>query len=225
MDRELRQLHDGAEQLRLTTVGSLLTVLERTARDAAQALSKRVIFEASGGDVRLDSHVIETIQRALVQLIRNAVAHGIEQEVERKAANKPIAGRVAVDVSRRGRRLVFECRDDGRGVDIEAVRRVALQRGLIDSTSKQVGAEDLMRMLLHGGISTSKMVTDVSGRGVGLDVVRAAVERLGGEVVVHTAPGAGTTFKLTQLEQLTASFRVSTGSGLSRIKGLGWAEG
>jgi two-component system chemotaxis sensor kinase CheA len=86
MDRELRQLHDGAEQLRLTTVGSLLTVLERTARDAAQALSKRVIFEASGGDVRLDSHVIETIQRALVQLIRNAVAHGIEQEVERKAA-------------------------------------------------------------------------------------------------------------------------------------------
>jgi two-component system chemotaxis sensor kinase CheA len=120
---------------------------------------------------------------------------------------------------------VFECRDDGRGVDIEAVRRVALQRGLIDSTSKQVGAEDLMRMLLHGGISTSKMVTDVSGRGIGLDVVRAAVERLGGEVVVHTAPGAGTTFKLTQLEQLTASFRVSTGSGLSRIKGLGWAEG
>jgi two-component system chemotaxis sensor kinase CheA len=196
MDRELRQLHDGAEQLRLVSVDSLFTVLERTARDTAQALSKQVTFEASGGGIRLDSHVVESVQDALIQLIRNAVAHGIEPQSERKAAAKPAAGRVTVDVARRGRRVVFVCRDDGRGVDMEAVRRVALQRGLIDQKAKQGNAEALIRTLLHGGISTSKTVTDVSGRGIGLDVVRAAVERLGGEVVVRTETGAGTTFEL-----------------------------
>jgi two-component system chemotaxis sensor kinase CheA len=216
MDRELRQLHDGAEQLRLVSVDSLFTVLERTARDAAQALSKQVTFEATGGGIRLDSHVVETVQGGLIQLIRNAVAHGIEPQSERTAAGKPAAGRVSVDVTRRGRRVVFACGDDGRGLDLEAVRRVALQRGLIDPTTKQGSAEALMRVLLHGGISTSKTVTAVSGRGVGLDVVRAAIERLGGEVVVRTAPGTGTTFELivpASLASMEALTVAADGSG------------
>jgi two-component system chemotaxis sensor kinase CheA len=196
MDRELRQLRDAAERLRLLPAGSFFTALERTARDSARALSKQVTFEAKGGDIRLDSHVIETLQGALIQIIRNAVAHGIEPESERKAAGKPAAGRVTVTVSRRGRRIAFECRDDGRGVDLDAVRRVAVQRGLSGSTAKQLGAGDLVRMLLRGGISTSSSVSDVSGRGVGLDVVREAAERLGGEVIVHTDAGVGTTFEI-----------------------------
>jgi two-component system chemotaxis sensor kinase CheA len=204
MDRELRQLHDGAEQLRLVSVDRLFTVLERTARDTAQALSKAVAFESSGGGIRLDADVIETVQGALIQLIRNAVAHGIEPPAERTAAAKPVAGRVIVDVARRGRRVAFACRDDGRGVDMEAVRRVALQRGLIEPNAKRASAEALIRTLLHGGISTSKTVTDVSGRGVGLDVVRAAVERLGGEVIVRTDSGAGTTFELLVPPSLTS---------------------
>jgi two-component system, chemotaxis family, sensor kinase CheA len=196
MDRELHQLRDAAEQLRLVSAGSLFTALERTARDSARALSKQVTFEGKGGDIRLDSHVIETVQRALIQIIRNAVAHGIELESERRAAGKPAVGRVTVTVTRRGRRIVFKCRDDGRGVDLEAVRRVAVQRGLPVLTATQLGAGDLVRMLLQGGISTSKTVTDVSGRGIGLDVVREAVERLGGEVVIRTDAGIGTTFEL-----------------------------
>lgn len=196
MDRELRQLRDAAERLRLVSAGSLFTALERTARDSARALSKQVTFEGKGGDIRLDSHVIETVQGALIQIIRNAVAHGVEPESERRAAGKPAVGRVTVTVARRGRRIVFECRDDGRGVDLEAVRRVAVQRGLPGLTATQLGAGDLVRMLLQGGISTSKTVTDVSGRGVGLDVVREALERLGGEVVVRTDAGIGTTFEL-----------------------------
>jgi len=196
MDRELRQLRDAAERLRLVSAGSLFIALERTARDTARALGKRVAFEGKGGDIRLDSHVIETVQSALIQTIRNAVAHGIESEGERAAAGKPVAGRLSVHASRRGRRIVFECRDDGRGVDLDAVRRVALQRGMLDRTAKELDAQELIGMLLRGGISTSKTVTAVSGRGVGLDVVREAVERLGGDVVVRTSPGVGTTIEL-----------------------------
>jgi two-component system chemotaxis sensor kinase CheA len=179
MDRELGQLREAAERLRLVSAGNLFTALERTARDTARALSKQVSFEGKGRDIRLDSHVLETVQGALIQIIRNAVAHGIEPEAERTAAGKPPTGRISVEISRRGRRIVFACRDDGRGVDLEAVRRVALQRGLIGPAAKQLDAEALVRMLLRGGISTSKTVTDISGRGIGLDVVREAVERRG----------------------------------------------
>ena len=196
MDRELHQLRDAAERLRLAPVGNLFVALERTARDIAQALGKQVTFAGKGGDIRLDSHVIETVRGALIQIVRNAVAHGIEADGERKAAGKPESGRVTVEVSRRGRRIVFECRDDGRGVDLDAVRRAAVQRGLLDPAAKDLGAADLVRVLLGGGISTSKTVTDVSGRGIGLDIVRETIARLGGEVAVRTDPGIGTTFEL-----------------------------
>jgi two-component system chemotaxis sensor kinase CheA len=196
MDRELGQLREAVERLRLVSTGNLFTALERTARDTAQALSKEVIFEARGRDLRLDSHVLETVQGALIQIIRNAVAHGIELATERTKAGKPPIGRVSVDISRRGRRIVFECRDDGRGVDLDAVRRVALQRGLTGHAAKELDAQALVRMLLRGGITTSKTVTGTSGRGIGLDVVREAVERLGGEVVFRTDAGIGTTFEL-----------------------------
>jgi two-component system, chemotaxis family, sensor kinase CheA len=196
MDRELRQLREAAERLRLVSAANLFTALERTARDTARALSKQVIFEGKGGDIRLDSHVLETVQGALIQIIRNAVAHGIELEAERTLAGKSSAGHVWVNIFRRGPRIVLQCRDDGRGVDLEAVRRVASQRGLIGPTAKALDAEALVRMLLRGGISTSKTVTDLSGRGIGLDVVREAAERLGGEVVFRTEAGVGTTFEL-----------------------------
>jgi two-component system chemotaxis sensor kinase CheA len=196
MDRELGQLREAAERLRLVSAGNLFTALERTARDAARALSKQVNFEGKGDDIRLDSHVLETVQGALIQIIRNAVAHGIELETERTGAGKPPIGRVSVNIFRRGPRIVFECRDDGRGVDLDAVRRVALQRGLIGPAAKDLDADALVRMLLRGGISTSRTVTDISGRGIGLDVVREAVERLGGEVIFRTDAGVGTSFEL-----------------------------
>jgi two-component system chemotaxis sensor kinase CheA len=196
MDRELRQLRDAAEQLRLASAETLFTSLERTARDAAQALAKQVMFEGKGGGIRLDAHVLGTIQGALVQIVRNAVAHGIESESERRAAGKPATGRVSVDVSRRGRRIVFECRDDGRGVDLDAVRRIAMRRGLLGTEAKRFGTEDLVNLLLRGGITTSESVTEVSGRGVGLDVVREAVGRLGGEVSFRTGTGTGTTVQI-----------------------------
>lgn len=196
MDRELRQLRETAERLRLVPAGSLFTALERTARDAAHAQSKQVRFAAKGGDIRLDAHVLEAIQGALIQLVRNAVAHGIEPEANRMAAGKPAAGVVSIEVARRGRDIAFACHDDGRGLDLDAVRRVAQERGFLQPGGKPLDAGELTQLLLRGGISTAQTVTDVSGRGIGLDVVREAIEKLGGKVNVVTKTGAGTTFEL-----------------------------
>ncbi len=217
MDRELRQLRESAERLRLVPVGGLFIALERTARDTARAQSKKVSFESNGGDIRLDSHVLETVQGALIQIVRNAVAHGIELESERTAVGKPAVGRVNINIFRRGRRIAFECSDDGCGVDFDAVRRVALQRGLVDPAQKEFGGDDIVRMLLRGGISTSKMVTDVSGRGIGLDIVRESIERLGGEVVFRSKPGVGTTFELVIPPSLASmeALIVETGGAVS----------
>ncbi len=196
LDRELGQLRGTAEQLRLVSIGTLLTALERSAQDTAALLSKTVVFEGGGGEIRLDAHVLAALQSALMQIVRNAVAHGIESADERRSAGKPAAGRVAIAVTRRGPRIVFECRDDGRGIDLEAVRRLAAQRGLIGPGLGQLGPEELIVLLLRGGISTSPSVTEAAGRGVGLDIVREAVERLHGEIKVRTWAGQGTVFEI-----------------------------
>jgi two-component system chemotaxis sensor kinase CheA len=193
LERELRQLREAAEQLRLIPAGIMFVSLERTVRDTAQMLDKSVRFEGRGHDVRLESQVLTAIEGAFVQLARNAVAHGIESERDRKAAGKAPTGRVTMDVSRRGRQVIFRCKDDGRGIDLDEVRRVAKGRGLSPLETAKLGAEDLMRLLLRGGISTSSPVTEVSGRGIGLDIVRNAAEQLSGEVTVLTEPGRGTT--------------------------------
>jgi two-component system chemotaxis sensor kinase CheA len=204
MDRELRQLRDAAERLRLVPAGSLFTVLERTALDAARALGKRVKFAAEGGEIRLDSHVLGAMQSALIQLIRNAVAHGVEHADIRRRAGKPEIGNVGIGISRRGRRIVFECHDDGGGLDLDSIRRVAVKRGISDSDVRHADAAALIKLLLHGGITTSETVTEVSGRGIGLDVVRESIERLGGEVAVRTERGHGTVFELVAPPSLAA---------------------
>ncbi len=196
MDRELKQVRDAAEQLRLVPAAVLFTPLELAVRDSAQALGKRVVFEARGGEMRLDAHVLGAVQGALQQMVRNAVAHGIEPESERRISGKPGPGRVTLEVERRGRRIIFRCSDDGLGVDLEAVRRAVQRKGMLSLEISTLGAEALLRLLLQGGISTSGAVSEVAGRGIGLDLVRVAVEQLGGEVGVRTAQGTGTAIEL-----------------------------
>ncbi len=216
MDRELREVRSSAEQLRLVSAGPLLTSLERSARDAAEVLGKSVAFESHGGEVRLDAHVLEVVQGALHQLVRNAVAHGVEPPPGRAAAGKSPTGQICVSVARVGRRALFRCQDDGAGVDLEAVRRVAERRGLLSATAQDMNVEGLLRTLLRGGVSTSRTVTEVAGRGIGLDVVRAAAESLGGEVDVQTAAGKGTTVELSVPASLAAiDALVVEASGLS----------
>ncbi|HLG56357.1 MAG TPA: response regulator [Vicinamibacterales bacterium] len=205
IDRELRQVREAAERLRLTPASALFTFLERAVRDVAKTLGKDVVFTAHGGDVRVDPYVLTVVQGALLQMVRNAVAHGIEDApAQRSAAGKPLEGRVTVRVSQRAHLVWFECSDDGRGIDLDAVRRMARLKGLSVETGATGQVEDLLRLLLKGGLSTSGTVTEMSGRGIGLDVVREAAERLGGQAAMRTDAGVGTTVELVVPVSLTS---------------------
>ncbi|MDB4996523.1 MAG: CheA signal transduction histidine kinase [Myxococcaceae bacterium] len=197
VEREVRLVREAAENMRLMPAASVLATLERTARDVALTTNKRVTFVTKGGDVRLDAHVLSVAQAALVQLVRNAIAHGIESERDRVAAGKSGTGTVEILVARRGRRALLTCKDDGRGVDLEAVRRAARERGLADGDARALGPEALLRLLMKGGLTTARAVSEIAGRGVGLDVVREAAARLGGEVQVRSVVGQGTSFEIS----------------------------
>ncbi|HEV7499154.1 MAG TPA: response regulator, partial [Vicinamibacteria bacterium] len=193
VDRELREVRSAGERLRLLPVSTLFGPLERTVRDAARALGKRATFRGDGGDVRLDGHVLGALQPALVQAVRNSLAHGIEMAADRAGAGKSAEGSVVLEVARRGRQVAFVCRDDGRGIDLVAVRQALERKGVLAGGLAQ---DDLLRLLLEGRVSTSSAVTDVSGRGVGLDVVREAASRLGGQVAIRSREGQGTTVEI-----------------------------
>jgi two-component system chemotaxis sensor kinase CheA len=176
----------------------LMPVLERAARGAriaARAAGKEIELEVAGGDVRVDRALAEQIGEPLLHLLRNAIDHGIETAAERQAAGKPARGRVRVEVAAEGSRVRVRVADDGRGIDTERVARVAVAGGLLKADA-QITEEHALRLIFRPGFSTAGQVSDVSGRGVGLDVVEHALERAGGELRVRTASGRGTTFEL-----------------------------
>lgn len=176
----------------------LMPVLERAvraARIAARAAGKEVELEVTGGDVRVDRSLAEQIGEPLLHLLRNAVDHGIETASERRAAGKPVRGRVRLEVAAEGSRVCVRVADDGRGIDTERVARVAVAGGLL-AAGAQITDEHALRLIFRPGFSTAGSVSTVSGRGVGLDVVEHALERAGGELRVRTTRGEGTTFEL-----------------------------
>jgi two-component system chemotaxis sensor kinase CheA len=202
--RELGQVREAAERLRLIPAESLWSSLERTARDAALSMGKSVRLESRGGEVRLEAELLSQVQRALTQAVRNAVAHGIESPSERATMNKPVVGVVTVSVLRRDRHVVFSCKDDGRGLDFEAIRRSAERRGLPGDSLSGLDAEGLGRLLLQGGISTAGAVTGVAGRGIGLDLIREVAHKLAGSVTLESIPGQGATLSLVLPVSLSA---------------------
>ena len=201
MERDLREVHDVAERLRLVPVASIVSDLEGAARDVAAVQGKRVHVEVGGGQLRLDAPVLAAVQGALRQIVRNAVAHGIEAPADRLAAGKPAGGRVRLEVSQSGGQVLFSCTDDGRGIDLDAVRR-ELGRGRPDRDT--LDDQQVLDLLVLGGVSTATTVSEVSGRGIGLDVVRDAATQLGGRVAIRTRPGVGTTIDLTARLSLSA---------------------
>lgn len=195
IDRELRQARDAAERLRLVPAASIFGILERAARDAARVQGKQVACDASAGSLRLEGEVLELVLGSMVQLVRNAVAHGIETPAERRAAGKAAAGHIVLSAGRRGTRAWFRCSDDGRGVDLAAVRAALEKRGEPPAALASLDGDQLLARLFEGGISTRGSVSELAGRGVGLDLVRDAMARLGGSV--HARSGSqGTTVEL-----------------------------
>ncbi|MEV4641001.1 response regulator [Actinoplanes sp. NPDC049548] len=196
VERELDEVRGRAERLRLVAASSIFTALHRAVRDAADAQDRRVRFEGRGGDLRMDPQVLALASGALLHIVRNAVVHGIEPPEQRAAAGKPAEGTVVVAVERRGRYAAFLCTDDGRGFDMAALRRTAQARGLLTPGGPEPGEQALLDLVLRGGISTSPTVTEVAGRGIGLDVARDVADQLGGDVSVRTTAGQGTTIEL-----------------------------
>ncbi|EPX59454.1 Signal transduction histidine kinase CheA [Cystobacter fuscus DSM 2262] len=197
VESELGRLRDGAHTLRLVPAQTLFGPLELAARDVASSLGRQVEVRAEGGDIQIDGHVLSAVRQALLHVVRNAVDHGLENPDERRALGKSPSGTFKLEVRRRGGRVSFLCEDDGRGVDLGRVRQVALERGV--ATLDEVETLDdagLLELLFRPGFSTARSITDVSGRGVGLDVVRDTVRRLKGEVSISSRPGLGTSIQL-----------------------------
>lgn len=210
--RELVALRDGAEQLRLLPAAQLFAPLQRTARDAARSQDKQARLTGHGGDVKLEAALLNAVSGALVQMVRNAVAHGIELPAERIAAGKPPQGRIELRIERRGREVLFCCADDGAGLDLEAVRRTAIDKGIPGAA--RLDDDALIERLLRGGLSTARRVDALAGRGVGMDLVRDTADRLGGRLTLSSRRGEGTTVELCVPLQLAAlrAIRVSAGA-------------
>ncbi len=196
-ERELSLLRRAAAELRLVPASTLFDALERTALDAARSLGKSVAFSARGGEARIDAHVLGPLREALLHAVRNAVAHGIETEAERRESGKAPKGRIDVSVERRGPRMTIACADDGRGIDVDAIREAALRRGVLaPPAAADLDLDAAVRLLLDGGLSTRKVADQLAGRGLGLPVVRETAARLKGEVSVRSEPGRGTTVEI-----------------------------
>ncbi len=182
---------------RMQPVGALFQRFPRVARDIARQLGKAIDMVVSGTEVELDKGVIERLADPLTHLIRNACDHGIEPPAERLKAGKPANGTIRLEAHHEGSQIHVVVRDDGRGIDPERVARKAMERGL--ATRDELGAmstSQLQLLVLKPGFSTAEKVTDLSGRGVGLDVVQANLAAIGGNLQIVSTPGQGTEFHL-----------------------------
>ncbi|MDJ0777840.1 MAG: Hpt domain-containing protein [Gammaproteobacteria bacterium] len=185
-------LQDGLIKSRMVRFSGLLSRLRRLVRQSSQELGKKAELLVSGEENEVDNKVLDRMVAPLEHIIRNALSHGIETPVERVKKGKPEIGRITIDITRDGSDVVIRVSDDGAGVNIEKVRSRAIQLGLLDET-RQVSEADLVQYILEPGFSTADHVTQLSGRGVGMDVVDIEIKQLGGTLQIETNPG-GTSF-------------------------------
>jgi two-component system chemotaxis sensor kinase CheA len=196
-DREIAEVRGNIDRLRLLPTSLLFPALERAVRDAAETLGRQVVFHTSGREQRLESHVLSAIGEALAHLVRNAVAHGIESPQDRLASGKPACGEVRLKIARHADRILFTCSDDGSGIDVDAVRRAAVDRGVVSAASAAVlSSAEALELIFSPGVTTSPSLNEVAGRGIGLEVVREVAGRFKGRVGVRTEVGIGTSVEV-----------------------------
>jgi two-component system chemotaxis sensor kinase CheA len=230
--RGTRDLQEQVMGIRMIPLASTFGRFPRLVRDLAVACGKNVRLETTGEDTELDKHVVELIGDPMVHLIRNSLDHGIESPEDRRSAGKPPEGTLTISAETRGGSVVIEVRDDGRGINLERVRRKAEREGLVDP-SAVMSDDEILGLLFRPAFSTADHVTDISGRGVGLDVVKRNVEALNGSVSVSSQLGVGTTFRIRLPLTLAIldglSFRVGSNvfitSLLSVVRSMRPAEG
>jgi two-component system chemotaxis sensor kinase CheA len=191
------ELQDVVMQTRLQPIGNVFGKFPRLVRDVAAALGKDIQLEIRGKDVALDRTLIESLSDPLTHMVRNAVDHGIEAQENRARAGKPRQGSIIIDARHEAGQVVVEISDDGGGIDPDRIAKAALSKGLL--TAEQIEAmsvKDKTALIFLPGLSTTQQVTDLSGRGVGMDVVKTNLDRLGGKVEIISALGQGTTFRI-----------------------------
>lgn len=196
LDRKLNELQKSAIDLRMVPVGQIFARLSRSVHKLSRELNKDIELVLRGEETELDKMIVEEISDPLMHIIRNALDHGIEPPSERTAAGKPAAGRVSLRAYQQGNAVVIDVSDDGRGIDARNVRRAAIRKGLIGE-SDAVDETRAYELLFAPGFSTAAEVSEISGRGVGLDVVRKNIQQLKGTIDVISALGRGTTFRIT----------------------------
>jgi two-component system chemotaxis sensor kinase CheA len=196
VDRKLQELQEGVLDVRMIPIGQIFNRMARIVRKLSNASGKRVNFKTSGEDTELDKLVIEDMADPLMHIIRNAIDHGIEPPEERERLNKPIEGTIRLDAYQKGNHVVVQLTDDGAGIDPQQVYAKAQAKGLVD-IQENLDEEHLLKMLCLPGFSTANEVTEVSGRGVGMDVVKKNISALGGVIDIQTEVGQGTSFFIT----------------------------
>lgn len=185
-------LQNSVMRLRMVSVGKVFGRFTRVVRDLARQLGKQVELVMEGEGTELDKGMVESLSDPLVHLVRNAVDHGIELPDMREAAGKPAVGRIVLTARQEGSHIVIIVSDDGAGMDPETIRRKAVERGLVDSrTALQMPDEEVLELIFMAGFSTCEAVSEVSGRGVGMDVVRTQITRINGTVALHSEAGRG----------------------------------
>ncbi|UWF48985.1 Hpt domain-containing protein [Pseudomonas sp. N3-W] len=189
------ELQEGLMRTRMVPFERMLPRLKRIVRQVSGELDKDVDFVIGNAEGEMDRNVLERMAAPLEHMLRNAVDHGLESAEARVAAGKPAQGKITLDLSREGGDIIFDIRDDGAGIPLEAVRRKAIKRGLLDPDSV-ISDHEVLQFILQPGFSTAEKITQISGRGVGMDVVHEEVRQLGGTMSIDSVPGQGVHFRI-----------------------------
>lgn len=195
LERVTTSLHESVMKVRMMPIESVVNKFPRMIRDLSKKLSKKMELFMTGEDTELDRTVIDEIGDPLMHLLRNAADHGLESNEERKIAGKPEVGSIFLDAYQDGNNVVIEVRDDGAGIDVERVKKKAIEKGVVSVEQAETMTErDIIDLLFQPSFSTADKITDVSGRGVGLDVVKNKIGGLGGDIECRTVAGEGSNF-------------------------------
>ena len=195
IERLTSDLRDNTMSLRMVPIGTTFSRFKRLVRDLSSSLDKRIQLVTVGGETELDKNVIEKLNDPLVHLIRNSIDHGIESPAVREKSGKDPMGTVTLDAHYSGANVILQIRDDGKGLDKASIFKKAVQKGMI-AADAVINDEDIYDLIFQPGFSTAENVTSVSGRGVGMDVVKRQIDALGGMISIDSKPGEGTVFSL-----------------------------